>query len=382
MTSYSIWEGAAVPGTLFSGVFTLGTIFILDEDCTLTTVSFYSKSGAQALPTSAVLWNVGTEAEVPGTLDTSPAWSGAIASGWVNDTNYDDTVTLTAGTYYAVSVFYGGALLWFTGDSGGFTGDIVNGPITAPDNADSPANAQQAPYAAGSLAFPTLVLADWFFGVDVTVTPVAGGVSGTISMALAPMTLGKTGSETVPGMTGMALAPMRLALTGSERVPGSAAMAMAPMRLALTGSEAMAGSMAAALAPMRLALTGAVVGQHVTGSLDMALAPMGLQLAAAETMPGSLAAALAPMKLSATGAETMPGSASLAFAPMRLDATAQQVGQGVTGNMTMAMAPMKFTGGISGKITQAQGAAHVIAVPLELLIQGAPRTGGQEPWAA
>jgi hypothetical protein len=212
--------------------------------------------------------------------------------------------------------------------------------------------------------------------------PAATGVSGSLAMALAPMALGKSGSETVPGMTGMTLAPMTLALSGRETIPGSASLALTPMKLTLSGAETVPGSMGVALAPMTLALTGSVVGQHVTATMGMALAPMRLQLAAAETMPGSLTAALAPMKLSATAAETMPGSASLALAPMRLDATAQQVGQGVTGNMIMAMAPMKFTGGISGKITQAQGAAHVIAVPLELLIQGAPRTGGQEPWAA
>ena len=183
MTAYSIWSQGAVSGSVYSGAYTLGTTFELSGSCPLTGIWFYSHpSGALALPTSCAIFDVASQTVVSGTLNSSPSWSGAAGSGWVKCA-YDGSVTLAASTWYVVVVFYGGASIWFTGTAGEFGGDITNGPVTAPDNADSPAAAPQAPYVSGaSMAFPSTANSDWSFWVDVEVTP--GGVAHTATAAL------------------------------------------------------------------------------------------------------------------------------------------------------------------------------------------------------
>jgi len=183
MTAYSIWSQGAVSGTVYSGAYTLGTTFELSGSCPLTGIWFYSHpSGALALPTSCAIFDVASQTVVSGTLNSSPSWSGAAGSGWVKCA-YDGSVTLAASTWYVVVVFYGGASIWFTGTAGEFGGDITNGPVTAPDNADSPAAAPQAPYVSGaSMAFPSTANSDWSFWVDVEVTP--GGTPHTATAAL------------------------------------------------------------------------------------------------------------------------------------------------------------------------------------------------------
>ena len=64
-----------------------------------------------ALPSRCAIWNVTTQAVVPGTDNTSPSWSGTAGSGWVACAY--SGVTLPAGDY-KVSVYYGGGQRFYT----------------------------------------------------------------------------------------------------------------------------------------------------------------------------------------------------------------------------------------------------------------------------
>jgi Domain of unknown function (DUF4082) len=177
-TSYRLWPSyPTLPGHLNSDTsgFTLGTEFVLSQPCTLDNIWFYSASGAGALPTRCAIWNVGSQSEVSGTDNSSPAWSGPAGSGWVSCAYHG--VTLPAGDY-KVSVFYGGGSQWYQATtsywhSGPGGSGITAGPLTAPglSKATSPG---QSTYNYGSWAYPNTFASagdgecNW---VDVEVTP-------------------------------------------------------------------------------------------------------------------------------------------------------------------------------------------------------------------
>jgi len=178
-TSYRLWPGyPTIPGHLDSDTagYTLATEFQLSEPGTLDNIWFYSASGAGALPTRCAIWNVGSQSEVSGTDNNSPAWSGAAGSGWVSCAY--SGVTLPAGDY-KVAVFYGGGSEWYQattgywGSGGVGAGGITAGPLTAPGTsaATSPG---QSTYNAGSWSYPDTYASAGNgenFWVDVEVTP-------------------------------------------------------------------------------------------------------------------------------------------------------------------------------------------------------------------
>jgi hypothetical protein len=178
-TSYRLWPSyPAIPGHVNSDTagYTLATEFQLSKSCTLDNIWFYSAPSAGALPTRCAIWNVGSQSEVSGTDNSSPAWSGAAGSGWVS-CPYSG-VTLPAGDY-KVAVFYGGGSAWYQATNGywatggpGANG-ITTGPVTAPGTsaATSPG---QGTYNYASWAYPQTYASAGngeCYWVDVEVTP-------------------------------------------------------------------------------------------------------------------------------------------------------------------------------------------------------------------
>lgn len=178
-SSYRLWPNYPSKLNEVDGsttAYTLATEFKLSASCTLDNIWFYSPTNAQALPTRCAIWNVSTQAEVSGTDNSSPAWTGAAGSGWVACAY--SGVTLPAGDY-KVAVYYGGGSTWFLVQTGYWVGGgpgtngITNGPLTAPgeSGATSPG---QSTFNQGSWAYPGTYGngADGeTFWVDVEVTP-------------------------------------------------------------------------------------------------------------------------------------------------------------------------------------------------------------------
>ena len=174
--------------------YTLGVQFAVAQTCMLTGIWFMTPTNAAVLPDSCVLFNADTQAQVPGTLNSSPSWQqpvagGAGTNGWVKCA-YNGTVTLSPGVHYVAAVFSAdtGVVKWFSG-YGGFWASgpggsgVTNGPLTAPNNASSLHG--QAPYnASATLAYPATGFSSFDWGVDVEVTLAAvTGPAYTASMS-------------------------------------------------------------------------------------------------------------------------------------------------------------------------------------------------------
>ena len=114
--------------------YVVATEIHLSEPCALNKLWYYSPSGTAQLATACDVWDISSQTSVAGS--TSPAWSGAAASGWVSCSFTG--VTLPAGGY-RVSVYNGAASpdgwnakrlnYWDTGPG---QNGITNGPVSAP----------------------------------------------------------------------------------------------------------------------------------------------------------------------------------------------------------------------------------------------------------
>ena len=178
-SSYRLWPNYPTKLNEVDGStigYTLATEFTLSQSCTLDNIWFYSPTNAQALPTRCGIWSVNSQAEVSGTDNSSPSWTGAAGSGWVACAY--SGVTLAAGDY-KIAVFYGGGSQWFLvttsywNDNGPGTNGITVGPLTAPgvSAATSPG---QSTYNQDSWAYPGTYGSGGDgenFWVDVEVTP-------------------------------------------------------------------------------------------------------------------------------------------------------------------------------------------------------------------
>jgi hypothetical protein len=147
-TSYRLWPNfpiipAGDAADLDQSQQSFGTEFWLSERCKLDRIWFYTPPGATVLPGACAIFDVGTHAMVPGTLKTSPRWSGKAASGWVSS-SYSG-ITLPAGKYktsvwseggqpfFTELPFYFGSSL-ATGKAGPASASgIANGPIYSPN---------------------------------------------------------------------------------------------------------------------------------------------------------------------------------------------------------------------------------------------------------
>lgn len=240
----TIWGQAtniATAVTADTGAYTLGTVFEALENGTLTGVWFWSGSGAIALPTRVGLWSTTTSTSI--LLDAENAnWSGPVGSGWIR-TALSNPQPLTAGTYYAVGVFYGGGSNWYTGSShwwdtntnAGYVG-IPFGPAIAPDSSVANANthaAGQSAFVSGGtdVQFPTSSFnaGNYWIDPEITIaTPgapyvvqelrVEGGYSGSFMKNITP------GNSVIMMVTGLgtSVAPVTSApLIGGATVPGA-----------------------------------------------------------------------------------------------------------------------------------------------------------------
>lgn len=209
--SYSIWPSQPYPinwviddTTPLGQVVTVGTEFTLAQPCTLNAIRFYSPPTATSLPTKCAIYSVPGQTIVSGTLNSSPSWSGAAASGWIS-VPYSG-VTLPAGEYkVAVSAPAGkfnattGPNYWQSPGPG--ANGIVNGPITAPNNASATSPGQSSYQVAPDIAFPATNTGPYTYWVDIQVTPIP--VSGSAALSAAA-SLTATARDVISGAAHLA----------------------------------------------------------------------------------------------------------------------------------------------------------------------------------
>ena len=186
--SYRAWPNmpatwpAVETGTDTTG-YTLGMEFSLSQSCTLDKIWHYSVPGVSTvLPSRCGLWNVGSQAEVAGTDNSSPTWldpGGGAASagdGWVYCDYSASGVTLAASTNYKVSTYHAAGSTWFGatpsvwGTSELQASGFTQGPLIVPGNAA--ATPGQQSWNTLTWAYPatsTNPEVDW---IDIEVTPV------------------------------------------------------------------------------------------------------------------------------------------------------------------------------------------------------------------
>ena len=178
MSTYTLW-GQSGGGTVAADTasYTLGTLVASCRPVALTGIWFYSPSGATSLPSACVVYDATTQAQVPGTLNNSPSWSGAAGSGWVKCA-YSGTVEIGYRPY-VVAVLGGGSdwysvtdPYWESGGAGLL--GIANDPLSAlPSNfADSAGLGQSLKHTGGTLTFPATAAFGPNFWVDVEVADI------------------------------------------------------------------------------------------------------------------------------------------------------------------------------------------------------------------
>ena len=162
--SLRLWPSFPTPAVapnLDTGLAVTGTAFTLSQSCKLDKIWMFSPSGATGLASRVGIWNTGTQTEVSGTDNSSPAWKdpgGASASagdGWIYVDYSSAGVTLPAGNYCTsffngtgTKIYYDSANYWFAGTDpvgGGTVGgpghaglSVGGGILTAPNVAGGP----------------------------------------------------------------------------------------------------------------------------------------------------------------------------------------------------------------------------------------------------
>jgi hypothetical protein len=153
----------------------VGNQFAVSQSVPLVGIWWWSPTGSTVLPSACAIYNLDNGLQVSGTLNASPSWSGAVASGWVKCT-YDGSISLSPGIHYAVVVFassgspsagwFGATDQYWT--SGAGSGGLMSGILSAPASANSVYG--QSVYAYGSsIALPTSTVDGYNFWVDVEV---------------------------------------------------------------------------------------------------------------------------------------------------------------------------------------------------------------------
>jgi hypothetical protein len=121
---------------------TVGTEFEVSAPQALFGIWFYSTPATTNLPTKVAVWDLVGGAVVPGSVTTSPSWSGAVGSGWVKVTYDGSSVILSSSGKYAVTCYNSGAGTWQNRtasywSSGAGSAGVVNGALSAPSLAAS-----------------------------------------------------------------------------------------------------------------------------------------------------------------------------------------------------------------------------------------------------
>jgi hypothetical protein len=201
--SYRIWPNfPVIPGQTSNdaGQQTTATEFWLSETCTVNNIWFWSPPGAVNLPSRCAVFDVASKEVVAGSDNTSPQWllpggaAAAAGDGWIACSYANAGLTLPAGKY-KTAIYSGGGGLFYQEDiyyfgTGPGANNIVNGPITVPNNAnasslvddDGDAVTGNSSYQNGAWAYPDTFDADdngetrW---IDIEVTPTAGQATPT-----------------------------------------------------------------------------------------------------------------------------------------------------------------------------------------------------------
>lgn len=274
MSTASLWAPGTAGGLLAtpggSGAVSVGTQFQVSGYGGLTGIWFWSPLLAACLPSACCLYDMTTGQVVPGTLKTSPAWSGAAGSGWVK-TSFSGAVVLQPGRTYMVTVYgnsgsavagwYGAALgYWAAGGAG------VAGLITA--ILDAPAVSQYAHSAytlAAGLQLPATATTTCFFA-DVEVT--YGAVVTAGSALTARPSLAASSRKTSPGAVALT-ANAAIGAWGTRGQPGRALLAASPVLgagavLSRTGRAALAAHASAGAAGVPARAGGAFLSAQAT----------------------------------------------------------------------------------------------------------------------
>jgi hypothetical protein len=178
--TYRLWPNYPVPPIGINSqttAYTLATQFSVSAAAALYKIWFYSPPGATVLPAQCGLWNVAGTSVVPGSVNSSPSWSGAAGSGWVSCSYASAGVALAPGVSYKAAVYYGGGAEWFVAQTGYWSGTglgasgLTYGILSAPNEAGS--SPGQSSYATGSWAYPSTDGGGETYYVDVEVAPAA-----------------------------------------------------------------------------------------------------------------------------------------------------------------------------------------------------------------
>ena len=297
-TDYTLFGQPALGGTVTAdnAAYTLGTEFEValggGQASQLDGVWFYSAPSAQDLPDwiGSAFWN--GSSFTAGASQASPAWSGAVASGWVFAPFTSPPVLSGSGNYLALASFAGGGD-WYLGtshyyDTGAGSAGVTDGPLSAPNTGASKIG--QGNFTTAHDGIPNSTFQATNYWVDPKVS-VFGSGGATVSGAAA---------LTAPGS---------LAASAVVTEPGAAALT-APGSLAASAVLTRRGA-AALTAPGSLAGAGVV---SKTGQAHLSAAPA---LAAAATLTRKGQAPLAaPGSLTAVAHLTKAGQAHLLAIPV------------------------------------------------------------------
>lgn len=189
MAVYTLFSQGATGSSLTADNlgYTMGVQFSVTltggQTATMSGIWFYSATGATVLPATITLW------DTTGTLihSETPSWSGAAGSGWVRS-SFSSPPSLTSGTNYVGSVFYGGGSNWYSTiahywDTGAGQNGITNGPLSAPNNAGA-SHGQDSFNQAVSQQFPNTSFnaTNYWMDPEVTVTSPGINVNGVTAL--------------------------------------------------------------------------------------------------------------------------------------------------------------------------------------------------------
>lgn len=96
------------------------------------------------------------------------------------------------------------------------------------------------------------------------------GVTGTSAIAIGPLVLSGTGSQTQTGTSAIAIGLVVLSGTGTQQQVGTSSIAIGPLVLLATGSQTQTGTSALAIGPIVIIATGSQA-QTSTGSIAIGL---------------------------------------------------------------------------------------------------------------
>jgi len=161
---------------------------------------------------------------------------------------------------------------------------------------------------------------------------------GTGSLALSPLAIAGTSTETFTGTGSEALSSLATSGTATETFTGTGSEALSPLGTSSTGAETFTGTGSEALSSFALAASAAEI---MTGTASLALSPFDTSSAGAESFASTGALALSPFDSAASGVEAFTGTGSVALSPFAIDATG---GETFTSVGALALSPFGFIG--------------------------------------